>query len=164
MTNDLRVDSIPALISQLRRDLPEFTIRQNEKNPSIIHLIQTALLEDQNYVLGKRVSLAYEGTVMGYNKGDGKGHVEISEGLVGALAKKTGGMVSGPIPIGSFGIFWGDTETRVRVNATNETARDILTDSLPLAGYSVMLWQAVATRQDGKVTVYVQFLGPKAKP
>jgi hypothetical protein len=163
-TNELNVGSITALLPKLRGDLDAFTIRQDEKNPKIIHVIQTCLLEDKDYVLDKRITLAYRGSLMGYNKTDKRGHVEISEGLVGAIAKKTGGLESGPVPVGSFGLLGGDTYTRVSVNATNETVRSVLTDSVPLANYRAVLWQAVATKEEGKVKVYVQFLGPKQKP
>jgi hypothetical protein len=163
VSNDLSIASIPALFTKLHHDLSGFSLEPDAKNPKIIHIIESGLNSQKDYVLNRRIDLRYSGNLVGCTVKDAEGRELVKgEGLVVAASKEAPGIQDGSDEAGSEGAF-NDCYTTVTVNATNETVRGILTDYIPLADYPIVLWQAVTTitGQEGKTNVLVQFYGPK---
>jgi hypothetical protein len=159
-TNDLSEISATSLLSKLRRDLKGFTIIPNDKNPSIIHIIEQALEHQENYPLNRRITLAYSGNLVGCVVKDAKGkNLVKGDGLVTMIAKNVEGIASGSASHDGREAF-DDCITEVSVDATNKTVRSILTDYIPLDNYKTILWRAVAAKQAGESKVFVQFYGP----
>jgi hypothetical protein len=163
VSNDLSIASIPALLTKLHHDLSGFTLEPEAKNPKIIHIIESGLNSQKDYVLNRRIDLRYSGNLVGCTVKDAEGRELVKgEGLVMAASKEAPGIQDGSDEAGSEGAF-NDCYTTVSINATNETVRGILTDCIPRADYPTVLWRAVTTitGQEGETNVLVQFYGPK---
>src|ERR1035437_1744719 len=163
---DLSADSIPSLISRLRDYLDGFMVEEDAKNLKIVHIIEKVLADDKNYALNKRISLNYFGRLAPTNIPipAKPGYETTTGGLLAAVAEKAGDIRGGSDDVGinNFLGMVSDRGTRINVNATNETVRSILTDCLPAANYSPVMWRAVTTTQNGESCVLVQFFGQKS--
>lgn len=155
---DLDADSIPTLVSKLRGYLDGFIVVPDAKNPKIIHIIENVLADDPNYVLNKKISLEYSGSLAGTNVPTKPGFAMLVGGLLPAVAEKAGDIRGGLETSGSsgFGGFSWDGVTQINVNATNETVRSIFTDYLPATNYNPVMWTAVTTKRIGEHGELVQ--------
>ena len=161
VTNDLSIQSIPALVEKLRHDMQGFVIEQDGKNPKILHIIDEALKNDKNYAMNKMVSLNYSGTLGGCDIFDANDKaVAKTSGLISAISKQLDGIQYGTETSGSQGAI-SDCITLVNVNSTNTAVRSILTDSIALDNYKVILWRSFTTYSEKGKTCQVQFFGPK---
>jgi hypothetical protein len=166
ITNGLAAFSIPSLVSNLTVELKGYTVVRDSNNPIIIHIIDQALEQQSNYVMNKPVSIQYSGNLVGSVVQDAEGrNLGKGEGLVTAISRQTGGgITSGEISHTDPVQGGNDFTTLVNVNATNQTVRSILANSIPLTNYSRILWRAVMTRQAPSETepeLRIQFFGPR---
>jgi hypothetical protein len=160
VTNDLNITSIPQLISTLRHDLDGFIVEPDPQNPKIIQITERTLAEDSNYALNKRINLKYSGGLMGYDVWDAKhGYFVGSTALIETVAGIIPGIADQTEDSGNWDGF-GDRITKVSVDTTNETVREVFTGSLPLTNYSSVLWMATATTGARGPWVWVLFGGP----
>lgn len=159
MTNDQSIATMPALLAKLRDGLTGFSVIENPKNPKVIHIIEQALEQADGYVLNKRTSVQYAGHLVPCVVKDTNGrNLQQGAGVVVALARTVGKLENGTAEArGDF----DDCNTKVKIDAKNESVRNILTDCIPLKNYHRILWRAAATERNGKPTVMIQFYGPK---
>ncbi len=138
--------TIHALIKKLQRELPEVHIVQSKEDPRIIHLIDASLLADADYSIQKRASITYSGLL--YQFPD-------------AIGKSVAGLTSRQWLM--FPVVNTDWATTVHVRASQGTVRELLTQSVPLAGYKHIIWVAETFAKQGKAETQVQFYGPLKK-
>ena len=141
------VATIDALVEKLRRDLPEVTVRRSTVRPQVIHLIETDLLEAGGYGMEQTVTLQYTGT---------------PHGLTDTLGERLTGI--GRRSWGSFPIAVVDGVTEISVDVKDQPVRDVLTEAVPLKGYSRPMWDARTIRRDGGEFTGVNFYGPEDPP
>ena len=59
----------------------------------------------------------------------------------------------------------GDFQTQVKVDAKNQTARDVLTGCVPLKDYSAILWDAKTwEKEDGQYRTIIRYQGRRHLP
>ncbi|HUZ06580.1 MAG TPA: hypothetical protein VMV89_03750, partial [Candidatus Paceibacterota bacterium] len=126
---------------------------------------EKVLADDPDYLLNKRISVKYSGSLDDTNVPDTNrpGYAIAVGGLLAAVAEKAGRIMGGSLDSTFMGMAGDHGATRVNVNATNETVRSILTDCLP-ANYNTVMWSAqtaVMNGIDGKQWVLVQFFGQR---
>jgi len=152
------VTSVESLVSRIRRDLPGFEVQPNERNSNIFHIIERECAKEDEYPLNLKTSLEFTGTPNGWSSVE-KGVVVTNEvGLMSTLALKVKGLRLSSVFPGSQGTLYLDTKSRISVHATNETVRNIITDCLPLEGYSPVLWRAITLKGE----TWIGFSGPIA--
>jgi hypothetical protein len=156
---DLSAGSITEFVVKLRAYLGDFIVEPDSKNPKIVHIIEKALADDNDYPLNKVISLNYKGKINGTNIDNPEGSSTMSGGLVPALAEKAGFMMWGTVDDPRMSTYY-DLSTVVTVTATNKTVRSILTDCLPTKNYNPVMWRAMKTLSMGRPCVLVQFSGP----
>jgi hypothetical protein len=161
VVNNLNIPSVSALISELNSSMQGFNIARDANNSNIIHIVESTLNANKAYALNCKINLRYSGNlgqceiINSAGRNTAKG-----EGLVTAIAKQVPSIQSGTEEAGSRGAI-NDCVTLVNVNATNESVRNILTDSIPLGAYNPVLWRAVTVKTNNNQQVLVQFFGPK---
>lgn len=146
---DVRNDeanSIEALVAKLNHELEGVTAVRSDDNPTVIHLIETSLLEYHDYPLEQQVTVEYTGTLDGLTK-------KMNE-LLPSVGPSTRG--SFPIPHGS------DYTTETSINASNKRVRKILVEAVPLEGYGRILFEAIAYDLAKAPQVEVSYFGPRA--
>ena len=141
LTPDRDIKSVDALAEKLRKEMKGIVVIQNTKNPAIIHLIDERLLKIQGYVMDKKVDITYSG-------------------LIDGLAAELGKHVPRIEPRRNFpiGQTRQDSRTRVKVDAKNQTVREVLTGCVPLIDYSPVLWDT-ETWKDGEYKTVVAYHG-----
>ena len=140
------VESIDALVDKLNRDLEGVTATRSTSNPRVIHLVENALRQMNEYVMEREVTVDYTGNPHGLM-------VRLHEQLEGAVGPWT----SGPIPAPPL-----DATTEISVSVEGKTLRDVLTGAVPLKDYSRFMWSAYVLEEDGLPYTGVNFLGPVA--
>ncbi len=129
VTNETSIPTVQIFMSHLRQELPGFNIEQDSKEPRIIHIIEQSLATNQNYVLNQRISLKYAGELCGCDIMDASGkRLTSGKGLVDSISTEIEGLATGYDEQGAL----DDCQTRVKINAVNETLRNILSEGLPL--------------------------------
>lgn len=167
VTVNLDADSIPSFISNLRDYLDGLTVMQDSKNSNVVHIIDNVLVGDANYVLNKKISLNYSGSLPPTRIPGGP--AATTGGLLAAVADK-----APDIRFGGAGVAFIDSivdqlwdgDTQVDIHATNETVRSILTDCLPTTNYSPVMWRSENIMRYGTNAnrcVFVQFFGPNPR-
>jgi len=148
LTPDRNIKTAEALVEQLRRETKGIVVMQNTKNPAVIHLIEEPLLKIEGYVMDKKVHVTYSGPI---------------DKLALELGKHVPGI--GPRRGFAIGETRQDSRTQVKVDAENQTVREVLTGCVPLRDYSRVLWDA-ETWKDGQYKTVVAYHGvqrPRAK-
>jgi hypothetical protein len=138
---------VESLVKKLRREMKGIAVIQNTKNPAIIHLIDERLLKIKRYVMDKKVDVAYSGVL---------------DGLSRELEKRSPEI--GPITEGMIGDIYADHITQVKVEAKNQTVREVLTGCVPLKNYRLTLWVAKTRKTKGGYKTTVGHVGPKRLP
>jgi hypothetical protein len=136
------VVSIEDLVTKLASDFPTVTVERDSVNPSIIHLIETSLRTDANYVIDQSVTITFAGTLQDL--------VEHLESEVGRL----GGVRQGVLPA-----FVGDYVTTTTVDVADTSIRRLLTDAVPLEGYSRVIWVATTSFDEAEPYTETLFWG-----
>jgi hypothetical protein len=141
LTPDRDIKTVDALAEKLRKEMKGIVVIQNTKNPAIIRLIDERLLKIPGYVMDKKVDIKYSG-------------------LIDKLAAELGKHVPGIEPRRGFpiGEVRQDYRTQVKVDAKNQTVREVLTGCVPLKDYSRVLWDT-ETRKDGQYKTIVAYYG-----
>lgn len=160
-TNSLSADSIPAFVANLRKYLDGCVVVEDSTNPKILHIIDKTLAADPNYLLNKSISLKYSGGLRPTYSTESLTNPPVG-GLIPALAQKAGHIMSAPVDSASgFRSAFDFTEPnfQLSIDATNQTVRSIMADSLPL-GKKPILWRAVTHKyqgDQGEVWVWVEY-------
>ena len=148
LTPDRNIKTSEALVQQLRREMKGVAVIQNTKNPAVIHLIEEPLLKIQDYVMDKKVDITYNGLI-------DKLAVELGKQVEGIGPRR--GALIGDVP--------GDFRTQVKVDAKNQTVREVLTECVPLKDYSRVLWDTRTwKKKDGQYKTIVRYHGLRRLP
>jgi hypothetical protein len=142
--DDGSVQSLDALLKTMSKELPRFEIVRNARHKHVLHVIERGLKDLDGYALNDIADLQYKGPVDGVARA-------LHENLP-ALDRKSAG---------DWREMFDDNVTSVRINATDESVRDILTDCLPLDRYGVLLWRAQTDWHKPEPTTTVQYYGPR---
>jgi len=162
--NNVNIMTIPLLLSKLRLDLPALSFEQHSKHANIIHVIERSLGERESYFLNRLIDIEYSGNLVACVVRDEEGKNQIvGEGLVPAIAKKYAVKVLSGLPGGDGREAFGDCVTKVRVHATNQTVRNVLTDCIDVPNYNPILWRAVSRVVGGETNIVIQYYGPKSQ-
>ena len=147
---DVKKVKIPApatvkeLIQQLRQHVPEAHLIIRETKPPVIHLVDRRLLETDGYPLEIPLRLSFAGTPQELVK-------TIDERLP-QFTLQTG------MAIGDHA---GDHVTPIELKNGEGSVRELVTDALPRAGYSPVLWRTRSTPgDDGTWTIQWTCFGP----
>jgi len=119
-----------------------------EGRKPIIRLRDRRLAVVKNYVLDRKVGLQYEGA---------------ADGLIDSLAKVNANIRKQRLFLAGQGPIIVDHETQVRVSCTNKPIRDILTDCIPLPGYSRVIWSSYTDGKEESPSVIIMFYGARMK-
>jgi hypothetical protein len=136
------------VLEYLRVALPEASIEHDLRVKDVIHIRDKSLPQGPDDVMEKRFSLKFSGTP--------------SE-LLGKLSSATNGRLTGD---GDRNLNEpsGDYSTTISVDAADLDARAVLSDFIPLAHYSAIIWSACTWKySDGKIVSVVTFNGSKVK-
>ena len=134
------LDQIAKYVPSLR-----FELRQQKDRP-IVHVIDKRLDGQGGYALARVIeSYEFSGTTGGLVADLGKRGIAISSQTVFAIGR--------PLAF--------DRDTRVTVKAAGLTVRRILSDGIPLKGYSRVIWTAATKLSAGAGTV-VTFKGARS--
>lgn len=112
VSNDSSPTSLRALIQKLKIELPSVVVKQNEKNPAVINLIESADDSVNKLPLSWKVSLRFSGVLME---------------LPSALSQKTSTIILSKNSNISTQMYEG-VFTNVNFVATNESVRNVLTN------------------------------------
>ena len=148
LTLDANINTVQGLVEKLRREMKGIAVIQDTKSPVVIHLVEERLLKIEDYVMEKKVDITYSG-------------------LIDKLAVELGKHVSGigPRRGGPIGEGLGDFYTQVKVNAKNQTVREVLTECVPLKDYSRVLWDTRTwKKKDGQYQTIVRYHGLRRLP
>jgi hypothetical protein len=146
--DDGSVQSLDALLKTMSKELPRFEIARNARHKHVLHVTERGLKNLHGYALNDTADLHYEGSIDGVARA-------LHESLP-ALDRKSAG---------DWREMFDDHVTRVTINATDESVRDILTDCVPLERYGAILWRAQTDWHKPEPTTTVQYYGPrKSKP
>ena len=144
--NDREIKSIRGLVAKLKEDMSKCVVIQDREHPTIIHLVDAALAKKAGYVLDRRVTIKYDGLIAGLPEAIGK-QIDGIDAARGGSNMEQG----------------GDWFTRISVQAQSAKIRDLLTRSVPLKDYNVILWIADTDVADGQLRTTVRFLGRRLK-
>jgi hypothetical protein len=148
---DPSVKSIADVVGFLGRALEDYEVFQSPGDPAVVHIVAAKTRAIKDYWLDRRMAISFDG---------------VPERLLGKILTSTKGAeleTSGSIGDRR----GGDMITHVKVVAIDMTARSVLTEFLPLARYSRLLWVATTTPKDGTQVVSVWWCGmvkPQEKP
>jgi hypothetical protein len=133
------------LIARLQTLLPFAVVERNKSNPVVINIIESSLSNARANVMDETIDVKYTGTPSGLVEVVGKQ-------LDGRLGRRRGGDLSRAFE---------DGITHVDVNAKRQTLRNVLTDYVPLTGYSRIVWEAdtLDPEIEGKTETWVQYYG-----
>ena len=143
LTLDPNINTVQALVEKLRREMKGIVVIQNAKNPAVIHLIEERLFKIEGYVMDKKVDITYSGLI---------------DELAGEVGKHVPGI--GFTRGGAIGEIPGDFHTQVKVDAKDQTIREVLTGCVPLKDYSRVLWHTKTwKKKDGQYQTIVRYQG-----
>lgn len=148
---DQNVKTIDDLKRKLRQELPNIAVGQDKRNPKILNIMDNQLSQGTDYVLNKQLDFTYSGAL---------------GGLPYTLGKQLDAVITTPNKFNVSHIHL-DLVTSVQFDAKKQTVRAILTDYVPLAHYSTILWEADTDEFNGKPRTLVRYYGPasvKPKP
>ncbi len=147
LTSDPNIKTVESLVAKLRKEMKGVVVIENAKNPAVIHLIEERVLKIDGYVMDKKIDITYSGVLA-------KLPVELEKRLPEI----------GPFRGGSTHDMLVDYITQVKVDAKNQTVREVLTGCVPLKNYSPILWTAKTRKTDGRCKTTVGHAGPKSLP
>lgn len=148
LTLDPNIKTVESLVKKLRSEMKGVAVVQNTKNPAVIHLIDERLFNAEGYVMDKKVDITYSGLIDGLADEVGK-HAP-------GIGSPTGALI-GEVP--------GDFRTKVKVDAKDQTVREVVTGCVPLKDYSRMLWEAKTWKnKDGQYQTIVRYQGLRRLP
>ena len=143
LTLDPNIKTVESLVNKLRSKMKGVAVIQNAKNPAVIHLIDERLLKREGYGIDRKVDITYSGLID--DLGDALGR------QVPGIGSPRGALI-GEIP--------GDFRTKVKVDAKDQTVREVLTGCVPLKGYRRILWVAKTWKdKDGQYHTLVRYSG-----
>lgn len=131
------------LLLLLQGALPYATVFQDGNATNVIHIVETSLNDDGNYVLNKQINFKFSGRLN-----------DLPEALSSPLQ---GGI--GTQRVFAVGQVTMDFFTRVNFDVKNQTVRSILTDPVPIPKYSRILWDAVSQEVNGKLKTSIAYHG-----
>lgn len=146
-------ESIEEWVRQLNGLRGIKAVRDAER-PRVVHLIEKSLIKGKGYPLHgeaypleRRVTGSYSGTL---------------KNLPDRLGKLAPGVATDDWG-GGFPAIGGDSETEVELTFEEQPVRDVLTDAVPLEGYTRMIWKAETNRwENDQLQTRVKFYGPKS--
>lgn len=136
-------DTVDALASALEKGLPDVKVVRNLKHPNVIHLVDQALIGREDYVMDKKVDLEFSGPLSRLSVELNRQYLRVGPPSVSFIEP------------GSF----DDSVTDVSFRASGETVRDILTNRVPLKGYSPIVWRAITYDRNGAPATSIQYYG-----
>ena len=143
LESDERIKSIEA-------ETPSIAFgRTARTDPSVVHVIDNRAGELKSPLDEKLSNFEFDGTI-----------VKLIQALQARgirIALLPGGTIGDPL------LMRNDHGTVVHVRAQQQTVRDILSNCVPLKGYSHVLWMARTITQDGAAVTYIHFLGPELR-
>lgn len=131
------------LIIFLKSSLPYATVFQDKNVTNVIHIVETSLEKDNNYVLNKQIAFKYTGRL---------------NDLPEALASPLQGRI-GTQRIFAVGQMKMDFFTRVTFDVKDQTVRSVLTDPVPIPKYSHVMWDGVSQEVNGKLKTFIAYHG-----
>jgi len=142
---DEKLTTVDALIAKLQRDFAGIDVVRDRDNGRIIHLIETGLPMQNDYVIEKEAALDYSGAL---------------EDLPDALRKTVPRIWRCDSALGVD--FKNDVVTTVKVHLGKEKIRKLLTDAVPLQNYGRILWIAkTLIQRDARSITEITYVGPK---
>lgn len=139
----LERDGLQRELERLRQSVPYFSYSFDLSNPKIVHIVDARLSQQGEYSLDRVVEkVNYKGTLRGLVALLAERGIKVAEGrlsLIGDLRPR-------------------DYSSEVRVVAQRITAREAITDFIPLEGRSRILWSSTTKLGPGEVTS-IQFFG-----
>jgi hypothetical protein len=138
--------SLKQALDDVAKQVPNLRFEMAQRDRPIIHAIDKRLDKQSRYALGMTVpSYEFSGTT-----GE----------LIADLAKR--GIPIAPQTVFAVGrTIATDLSTRMTIKASGLTVRRLLSDFLPLKGYSRVIWTAATKLGSGAETV-VNFKGPRS--
>lgn len=145
--DDKEVKTVDEVIDKASKKTEGLIFVKNKNNPQIVHVIDDDLRKIPGYAIDQKMDLKYSGFLD-----------EISKAI------ETKFPALGPRRSGDLAKFLiADPVTEIEIDAKDQVVRDILTDCVPLKGYSPLLWRAETERAEGKGKTIVQYYGPMRK-
>ncbi len=141
--DDANITTVDGIVAKLRKALSFATVVRNKENPAVINIIEASLPQLPRYVLERRASLQFSGTLYDLV-------ITLKERFDGRIGYARGGDVSRAFE---------DGVTQVKVGAKDLTLRSILTNYIPFSQYNRILWNAETLEVDGKTETWVQHYG-----
>lgn len=119
-----------------------------ERNKTIIRIRDARLSDVIGYALTKKVSVEYDGTPDGLLK------------LLSVRDRLIQPQLVFPIGMGAIQV---NDQTPIRVDVTDISIRDLLTECIPLSGYSRIIWSSYTDGKAKSPVVTVKFYGRSQK-
>jgi hypothetical protein len=137
--------NIKQILDDVTKQVPNLRFEITRRDRPVIHVIDRRLDGQSGYALGMTLqSYAFTGTT-----GE----------LIADLAKQGIPVVPQTLfPVGR--AIAADMSTRMTIKSSSLTVRRFLSDFIPLAGYSRVIWTA-ATKLGGRAETAVNFKGPR---
>src|SRR5207253_2540802 len=63
VARDEKIGSVGQLVAKLNKELRGFLAFQSETNPAVVHIVDSRLMNDKNYLLNSKTSLCFKGPV-----------------------------------------------------------------------------------------------------
>lgn len=128
---------------------------RNAERQRVVHLIEKSLISGEGYPLhgeknplDRRVTGSFTGVLVDLPDRLGK--------LAPGVVSRRGGALRSVM-------FLGDYATKVDVTFKDQPVRDVLTDAVPLEGYTRMIWEAETNRwENDQLKTRIKFYGPKS--
>ncbi len=144
-TTPFKMNSVEELADFLRKSLNEVDVVVRKSQPPVIHLKDARLVKASDYPLDQKVTLSYQGSLADLGASIHQHQATFNTAQWYAFNDLT-----------------NDDKTIVKLTEITGTVRDLLTDAVPLKGYSRFLWRTRTTKsKDGQWDSQVQYYGPQ---
>jgi hypothetical protein len=140
------VVTLADLFAYIKREIPDADLVVDGKT---IHIVSHSLIKDNSYLLNDSDSVQFKGS---------------PTDLLTFLGSRTNGQIVQATAFTDLLIEGIDGVTRLNIDAHHQTYRNILTDFVPMDGYSAIVWSAQVSVVTGKTSVSVLYYGPVQQP
>jgi len=148
-SNSNKKGELTSALALLTKAVPHFTFQPDSIKGHIIHILDDRLLKQRQYGMDDVLSnVEFTGLL---------------SDLVSVIARQGAHIcLEAMFDIGDPSQVRRDWATVVSVKAENKTVRSLLSDFVPLEGYSRIIWIATTERQEHSTTA-IRFNGPVAR-
>jgi hypothetical protein len=137
--------TVPELLDAVRAALPEATVFLDDHDRTVVHIVESSLYKDDNYIMNRKITLQFSGT---------------ESELIAKVAQQSAGAIRerGADVIGSMIMIPSHPDIPIKVDAAEYSYRSLVSIFGPKAEFGMILWQASEQiGASGKPQVSVEF-------